>query len=90
MTYKEIEKEFIDAPCCKVCACENGKKIHCACHRRQLKNLFNKVIDEMIGEVERVGRDMTAQVEEYPGEDLEIIDNVISGLEKHKKNFNKI
>ncbi len=27
-------------PCCPVCACSNGKKIWCACHRKQLRTLL--------------------------------------------------
>ena len=40
MNLKELQekyaKELIDAKCCKVCQCENGKKLHCACHRKQI------------------------------------------------------
>lgn len=30
-------------PCCKVCQCDNGKKIWCACHRKQIKDVISKV-----------------------------------------------
>lgn len=29
-------------PCCDVCQCENGKKLHCACHRKQLATALRK------------------------------------------------
>lgn len=38
---EQIVEEFINAECCKVCQCENGKKIWCACHRKQLKDILD-------------------------------------------------
>ena len=41
---KSVEKKIFGAnslPCCKVCQCENGKKIWCACHRKQIEEAIN-------------------------------------------------
>ena len=41
--------------CCKVCQCENGKKMWCACHRKQLKELLHlertKAVEERDKEI---------------------------------------
>ncbi len=41
MTTTDLFDELINKiadNCCKVCQCENGKKMWCACHRKQIKN----------------------------------------------------
>ena len=51
---KRFDKELMSAnslPCCKVCQCENGKKIWCSCHRKQLKQ---HLADELARERERI------------------------------------
>ena len=41
---EEIVNELcVNMKCCKVCACENGKKIWCACHRKQFKEALNQM-----------------------------------------------
>ena len=69
---EQLIKKFIDAPCCKVCACENGKKIHCACHRKQLKDLLKEQREDILKKLkERFS-------EEYPiNFTLEDITNLI-------------
>lgn len=32
--------------CCKVCACENGKKVWCACHRKQIDEALHLAREE--------------------------------------------
>ena len=46
-----IVNTIADQPCCKVCQCENGKKIWCACHRKQIKSFIEK---ELQAERERI------------------------------------
>jgi len=48
---EKILKEKVDKlcgadcfPCCKVCACEIGKKMWCACHRKQLFNAIQEAL----------------------------------------------
>ncbi len=55
MNIKQIEKEADEEifgakalPCCKVCACDNGKKIWCACHRKQIKSFYREKFKEML------------------------------------------
>lgn len=41
--------------CCKVCACTNGKKVWCACHRKQIKSFNTQTIIAICeGEIERL------------------------------------
>lgn len=38
----ELVNTIADEKCCDVCQCENGKKIHCACHRKQILTFIEK------------------------------------------------
>lgn len=56
---EEFDEKLMNSnsmPCCRVCQCENGKKIWCACHREQLKYFIRKTLqaerERVIGIVE--------------------------------------
>jgi len=51
--------------CCKVCQCVNGKKIWCACHRKQIKD-FIKTTREEAKEEERAR--LREWAEKYQGD----------------------
>ena len=48
---KKVEEIVNGLPCCKVCQCENGKKIWCACHRKQIKSAMEEVMRESKREI---------------------------------------
>lgn len=50
---KEKITKFVlySLPCCKVCQCENGKRMHCACHKKQLYDFISQTRQEVIEEI---------------------------------------
>ena len=42
-------------PCCKICLCENGKRMGCACHREQLEAIIKSERKEERGDIIALG-----------------------------------
>jgi len=61
-TIDKIVEELMKMECCKVCQCENGKRIWCTCHRKQIKTSLQKVKDKEREEIVEMAEGMTRKL----------------------------
>lgn len=55
-------------PCCKVCQCDNGagKKIWCACHRRQIREVLSHSLQQAREDNDKKWRERIEKAKLYP------------------------